>query len=201
MTLPSRAWRKSCNRFFLTTLFLALPITSTHAQNIPTAYKSEAISVFAGYENANPAYASGRNNGAAFGVDFTRYFHRLPIAPSLEARVNLNSSNATKERTYLIGLQGMVNILHVLHPYADFLVGPGTIHFNQNTTYLGDNSIVFNYGGGVDLDLIRNFQAKFDYQYQSWTLGTNDHITPTILLIGINCRIPFRDHDKQSDYQ
>ena len=180
---------------------LGMPtISRCVAQALPTAKKSMDISVFGGYENANPVYGEpARNDGEGFGFNITRYFMKLPVAPSLEGRVNLTNGAYVKERTYLMGLQVQGNLFQYLHPYADFLSGTGTIHFNIHPTgYLGDNSIVESYGGGMDIDLVHHFQAKVDFQYQSWTLGHNVSFAPTILLIGVNYRIPFRDY-KQTE--
>ena len=170
------------------------------AQNDPTAVKGSDISAFFGYENAGPAYGPNRNSGEGFGSNFTRYFPRLPIEPSLEARVNLTNGTDVKERTYLIGLQAKANFFRHYHPYADFLVGTGTIHFNTRATgYIGDNSKIFNYGGGIDIDLVKHFQFRADYQRQTWSLDQSTSFQPSILMFGLNYTIPFRDYKSQGD--
>jgi len=172
------------------------------AQAIPDAYKTSEISVFGGYENIDPAYGPDRNNGEGFGLNFTRYFARLPIDLSIEARVNLTNGTDVKERTYLVGLQAKKTFFTRYHPYIDFLAGTGTIHFNTRaiTGYVGDNSIIYNFGGGVDIDLMHNVALRVDYQHQLWSLGQETNtFSPNLLLFGINYTIPFRDYKSQRD--
>ena len=181
------------NRFCA--LFLALTLAFTclghraHAQATTTASKTQAISVFGGVEFANPEYGPDNSTGGAVGLNFTRYFH-IPIQPSLELRANFNSNAYVSERSYLFGLRAAYAYGR-LTPYVDFLVGPGDIHFPRNTGYVGDNSIVYNYGGGVELDLVRNFALKLDIQQQRWNTGELG-FTPVLGIVGITYRIPFK---------
>lgn len=190
-------------RSLLPLVFCAIfGLTSTHAyaQASATASRGEDLSVFGGYVNGVPDYGPYRNNGAAFGLDFTQYIH-FPIKPAIEARANILSGKTVNEHTYLFGIRGQGNVFHHYYPYADFLAGPGNIHFNfNNNGYLGDNSIVYSYGGGVDIDLIGHFQAKIDFQGQHWKTGNAVTLTPSILLLGITYHIPFRPHIRQSDF-
>jgi hypothetical protein len=174
---------------------------SCAAQAIPDAYKTSDIAVFGGYENIDPAYGPDRNHGEGFGVNFTRYFVRLPVDLSVEARVNLTNGTDVKERTYLIGLQAKKTFYNRYHPYIDFLAGTGTIHFNTRATgYVGDNSIIYNFGGGVDIDLVHNIAFRADYQHQLWSLGEETNsFTPNLFLFGVNYTIPFRDYKNQRD--
>ncbi len=82
-------------------------------------------------------------------------------------------------------------------PYADFLVGPGTIHFPHNNGYIGDNSTVYNYGVGVDMGVTRNFSLKLDVQAQHWNTGEY-RFEPILGLVGITYQIPFRPHVSQA---
>ena len=66
---------------------------------------------------------------------------------------------------------------------------------NPNYTY--DQSAAFSLGGGVDIDVTRNFRAKFDYQQQFEDFGqnafTNDFaLTPNGFTVGVVYRIPFK---------
>lgn len=187
---------------FVCSLFLLAQAPRCAAQADPTAFKTSDISAFAGYENIDPAYGTDRNNGEGFGLNFTRYFARLPIDPSIEARVNLTNGTDVKERTYLLGLQAKKTFFTHYHPYIDFLAGSGTIHFNTHAIagYVGDNSSIYNYGGGLDIDLIHNLQLRADYQMQHWSLGQETNsFTPTLFLFGVNYTIPFRDYKNQRD--
>jgi hypothetical protein len=175
-------------------------VAPCHAQDDATAIKTADISAFGGYENISPAYGPSRNNGEGFGLNYTRY---LPIhfQPSIEARVNLTNGTYVKERSYLIGFQGKKTFFTHYHPYADFLVGTGTIHFNTKATgYTSDNSIVYNYGLGVDIDLTHHFELRADYQRQFWSIGQEvNSFAPNLLLFGVNYTIPFRDYKNQAD--
>lgn len=159
------------------------------AQASRTATKSADISVFGGIEFANPEYGPNDNTGGAVGVDFTRYFH-IPIQPSLEVRANFNNGTYADEHSYLFGLRGAYQ-WHRLMPYADLLIGPGTIHYPLNISYTGDNSVVYNYGAGIDLDVTTNFSLKLDLQQQRWNTGTYA-FKPVVGIIGVTYRIPFR---------
>lgn len=170
---------------------------SAAAQATPTATKTADLSIFVGYVTAQPDYGPFRNSGGTLGVDFTRYFH-FPVAPSLELRANFANGTTVNERSYLAGLRVQADIRQRVHPYVDFLVGPGNIHFNfPNNGYTGDNSIVYSYGGGVDFDLVNHFAAKVDWQGQHWNTGSNSTLTPSLLLFGFSYRLPFEPHVRQ----
>lgn len=177
--------------------------TTLRAQALPTATRSADISVFAGFLTDTPDYGPYRNNGVSAGVDYTRYI-RLPIEPSIELRTNIADGKTVNERTYLFGPRVALRLpqrsLRRFHPYADLLVGIGDIHFNfNNNGYLGDNSTVYSYGGGVDIDLVRHFQARFDFNGQHWKTGRNVTYTPNLILFGVVYHIPFRPHIRQGE--
>ncbi|WP_160115271.1 outer membrane beta-barrel protein [Bryocella elongata] len=167
---------------------------TAQAQATATASKKLDISAFAGYSYLKPDYGPAHDNGFTFGANITRAFH-FPVKPSLEARVSLNHGSTVNEKTYLFGVRGQTNYGR-FHPYADFLIGVGDIHYNfvvnaaNPTAYLNDNSLVKSPGGGVDIDLIRNFRVKADYQYQFWYLGTNDSLNPSAITLGISYSLP-----------
>ena len=169
--------------------FAILSSRQLSAQARTSASKTQDIDLFAGVELANPEYGPNNNAGAAFGVDFTRYF-RLPIQPSLELRANFNGGTYASEHSYLFGLRGAYPF-RALTPYVDFLLGPGNIHYPLNVGYTGDNSIVYDFGGGLDLAVMRNFSLKLDLQQQRWNTGTLK-FTPVVGIVGVSYRIPFR---------
>lgn len=176
-------------------LVLLVPASIAAAQASSAASRGAGISVFGGLQFANPEYGpSHTNTGGAVGVDFTRFLH-FPVQPSLDIRANFNSGPYADERSYLFGLRG-VFILGRLQPYVDFLVGPGDIHFPHNVGYVGDNSIVYNYGGGIDLGVTRNFSLRLDLQGQHWNTGEYK-FDPVLGTVGITYQIPFRPHVSQ----
>lgn len=179
----------------------AAPLASSFAQAVPTATKSADFSIFFGYATVQPDYGPYRNSGGVLGANFTRYFH-FPVAPSVELRANFANGTTVNERSYLIGLRAQADLLARVHPYANFLAGPGNIHFNfPSDGYTGDNSVVYSYGGGADLDLLNNFAAKVDFQEQHWRLGvgTGNTFHPNLLLFGVTYRIPFQPHVHQGE--
>ena len=178
-------------------------------QALSTASRSMDIAAFGGYSAEETDYAKSRDQGGAFGVDITRFFH-LPVVPSLEARANIEHGKIIDETTYLGGVRIEVPVRR-LHPYGDFLIGAGTLHFKFAPTpgYTGDRSKVYSYGGGIDIDLVHNFQLKIDAQYQSWNLGPNAFVTPpganftltpAVGIVGVEYHIPFRARTRQSDF-
>lgn len=171
----------------------ALP-PSLAAQATSPYSKTVDAYVYAGFTDSAPKYGPFRNTGVALGGNLSHEFRFLPFTPSLEARIAFTTGPAAKENTYLAGIHIERTFVHHLHPYANFLVGYGTIGFNFKNPngYQGDNSIVKGFGGGLDADVTDNFRVKADFQYQMWTLGINDSLTPTVLLFGVTYHIPFR---------
>ena len=89
------------------------------------------------------------------------------------------------------------------HPYAHLLIGYGIITFDnpvQNydgTFYTSDNSTIYDFGGGVDVNLTRRFDLKIDAQDQSWNLGTRGNaasvsFNPILASVGIVYHLPYR---------
>jgi hypothetical protein len=167
-------------------------------QAVVTASKTMDVSVFGGYNYLRPDYGPDHDNGVTVGANLTRYF-RFPIKPSIETRISFNSGTTVNENTYLFGFRGQMDF-HRYHPYVDFLVGPGDIHYNfaidpnHPNSYRNDNSVVESPGIGIDIDLIRRFQFKGDYQYQYWNLGAGPHgaLNPSAVTLGIAYRFPFK---------
>jgi opacity protein-like surface antigen len=173
---------------------LALP-ASLAAQAKSPYSKIFDIYAFGGYVNANPAYASSlyRNNGVSGGLQVAHHFDILHVDTALEARVTISTGPAIREDTYLFGLHAEHPFFHYLHPYATGLAGPGTLHFNFTNPngYQGDNSIVYSYGGGLDLDLTSTFRLKADYRSEYWTIGHYQTFAPQVLTFGVTYHFPF----------
>ncbi len=176
---------------------------AARAQAIPTQYKTQSFSVFAGYMYDNMDYFQGsKGSGVSFGVDFTRHIH-FPVQPSLEGRINLASGTLSNERSYAGGLRGDYRIGKV-YPYVDFLVGFGTIHFNSAAAfgaYVGDNSTVYEPGVGVEYELTHSFRAKADFQHQYWNIGhnANTEFQPSLFTVGVAYAVPFRPFHRHGE--
>jgi len=171
--------------------------TAAQAQQTSTASKSAEISVFGGYTNINSDYGIDRNNGVTIGGDYTRFF-RFPVVPSLEVRGNYTTGLAVTEKSILFGLRLEAPFRQRFHPYATVLFGGTRIDFKfpPSPTYTYDKTSALSLGGGVDVDVTRNFRAKFDYQQQFEDFGPNGFqkdftLTPGGFTIGVVYRIPF----------
>ncbi|MEO7029468.1 MAG: hypothetical protein ABI147_08690 [Acidobacteriaceae bacterium] len=184
--------------FLLAILLLAIaPTLRSQAQGLPTASKTIDISVFGGYLTENPDYGPTRNKGFFVGANATRYFH-WPVAPSLEVRYNRTTGQYINDSSFVGGPRIQVDLFHRFHPYADFLLGIDSIHFVRpfDPTFLNDSAIVYDLGGGIDIDLVRNFQLKLDYQGQTANFGSGFSLAPRPLSIGVVYRIPFRPNTR-----
>lgn len=208
--MRSKSFHFLLGTFCLLTAMLSLNFRG-EAQAVSTASRSTDIAVFGGYAGAKTDYGVHKDQGAAAGLDFSHYFRHFPIVPSLEARANLVHGPFINQKTYLVGGRAGLPLRH-LTPYADFLIGLGTLHFQSPPSpgYTGDRSSVRSYGAGIDIDLVHNFQLKIDAQYQSWNLGPIDEndpqkgyftLTPIVGIVGLEYHIPFRTRSRQQDFQ
>jgi hypothetical protein len=118
----------------------------------------------ASFDNAN-----GWNQGASAGADF-RLGRFVFGQPALGARFTYSNGTLGSQRTFLFGPE-----LHYIYkrwrPYGNFLIGPGNITYKTGQK---DDSIVYEFGGGVDYHKNRmlNFRV-IDFQYQLWDLGNH----------------------------
>ena len=178
-------------------------VRAAHAQALPTQYKTQSISAFAGYlYDKEDFFPRSYDSGVSFGMDFTRHLH-FPVQPSLEGRVNLASGNLANERSYIVGVRADVR-LGRFYPYVDYLIGFGTIHFNPAAgfgSYMGDKSTVKEPGAGLEYALIHNFRAKIDFQHQYWNVGHTSATAfqPSLLAVGVAYEIPFRPFHRQGE--
>ena len=180
---------------FLLAAFIA---PAARAQKDGTVVKSAEISAFAGFTNIDPDYGISRNNGFTLGADYTRFLH-FPVAPSLEVRVNHTSGIAITEESILFGLRFEAPFHQRFHPYGTALIGGTKIFFKfpPFPTYTNDQASAFSLGGGIDIDVTRNFRAKFEYQQQFEGFGPNGiqsdfTLTPGGFTAGVVYRIPFK---------
>lgn len=188
-------------RFILSALLPFLAIPPTQAQNRNAATRSNDISAFVAFSGVTPAYFPGKAAGLTAGLDLSHHFNRL-LTPTLEIRANRAGNDRLIERSVLFGPLLELNLHARIHPYADLLIGGGTIVFLDPTVgYHEDRSSVYSYGGGVTLDLTTHFAAKLDLQGQSWNIGkqalTEPDLTfsPKLLSFGLKYSIPFRPRE------
>jgi opacity protein-like surface antigen len=172
-------------------------IRLSHAQQAPAANRESTLAIFGGYKLLAPDYGPTKNNGGFVGVDYAP-FPNIPLHPKFEVRASFAKGSTVNENTYLFGPRLGFHFAKRFHPYADAMIGYGTIHWNfvydpRNPSYTGDNSIVYSLGGGVDVDIARGFQAKVDYQYEFWNLGESQTLTPSGLGVGLAYRFGNRN--------
>ena len=167
------------------------------AQKEGTATKSAEISAFGGFTDIDSDYGT-RNRGFTLGADYTRFFH-FPVAPSFEVRANHTSGISLTEESILAGLRVEAPFRQRFHPYVTALFGGTKILFKfpPSPTYTYDTAPAFSLGGGVDINVTRNFRAKFDYQQQFEDFGSNAFnpnftLTPAGFTAGVVYRIPFK---------
>jgi opacity protein-like surface antigen len=81
-------------------------------------------------------------------------------------------------------------------PYANFLLGYGMFTFTHPVSaYTHDNSVVYDFGGGVDVAVTRSLSLKGDLQYQSWQLGSEDNrMMPVAVSVGVTYHIRSKPH-------
>jgi hypothetical protein len=175
---------------------------SLSAQYDPTESRGAALSAFGGYTLVQPDYYDADNTGFAAGIAFTRFLDRFALEPSIALRATDSNGTAVRERTVTGGLQ-VAKKYNRFHPYINLLIGGGSIIYATRPAPgdREDRGRVLSLGGGVDIDLLRNFQLRFDLQQQSWNLGMNAvlkpqggdfTISPTAIIIGVNYVIPFK---------
>ena len=194
--LPRLCFSVSLPLAALLTLAAALLPQRADAQAQATAAKTLSLDVFGAVTALDPKYGvTTRELGYTVGGDITRHFRLLDV--SFEARYTSATGFSADESTYGGGFK-LERAFNRFHPYVDFLVGSGNIHFDHpeiygSPTYTHDNSFVYEAGGGVDYDLIRNFAVKVDFQDERWRLGTErPAFNPNNGSVGIVYRIPFR---------
>jgi|GEM_PF-883378 len=195
--------------FSFTALVALSNVPAGDAQAIPGASRTAELSAFAGYTNSNSDYGRFRSNGGTVGLDYTRYFG-WRVVPSFEARANRTSGvDLTTQESMLFGPRLHIDVRRRFHPYVDALYGATKIIFAVplNPHYTSDTAPTFSIGGGVDVDIMRHFQAKIDYQGEYMNFGSNGTqpnnadftLAPTLFTVGINYRIPLHPHKSQAD--
>jgi hypothetical protein len=157
-------------------LALALP-GITHialGQAVPAGTQQLQLSAFGGLTGTFTGFEGGKNLGITAGADLTFLAFRR-FLPALEIRGTypIDQGHISSQKNFLVGPKVEYPIGR-LHPYANFLVGRGTIDYLNGgfifgpTLYLSTNSFIYSPGAGVDYSLTHNLEAKADVQFQHW---------------------------------
>ena len=185
-------------------LVLALSLfaaNSAAAQAVPTASRGAQLSVFGEGSIVGTDYAKSTDAGVVLGARMRFHLPRY-VSPSLEARGGWVTGSDIRLETLLGGLRLESN-RSTFHPYGNFLVGRGSIVFAHPTIglngqpYRSDDSIVFNYGGGLQYDLDQSWGIQAEYQRQDWNIGGYPHairFNPNAFNVGVVYRPGFRRH-------
>ncbi|WP_212733159.1 outer membrane protein [Terriglobus roseus] len=177
---------------------LLLPVAS-RAQATETATERMHLNVFAVGSYDRPdfgLYVGAGGFAVGGGVGFTvPHLHR--IEPSIDLRYNYGTNQAMTQTAFSGGLRVAYNVAR-FHPYGDLLVGAGNIHFVQTNPaypdYTHDNSLVYTYGGGVDVDVTRSVALRFDLQEQHWRFSEiSPSFYPKQASAGIRYQFHFRN--------
>ncbi len=169
---------------------------AAHAQaTTETASQSLRIRPFATYSRVDTDYG-GTNNGATVGVDLDfKVPHLYGIRPGLDVREVFSSGDVVNERSFSGGPQIVFNAGRY-HPYADFLIGAGTITFPHPTIpgYTHDNSTVYSFGGGIDVSVTQSWAVRVDYMRQHWKLESDlPAFYPSQLSFGLRYQLHLRN--------
>jgi opacity protein-like surface antigen len=149
------------------------------------------FTVFAGgsYIQPQPDYYKNNQKAYLFGADYNFSYHRFYVNPSVEVRALISPvDEEVGERVYSGGLKLSHTYRRRFSPYGDLLIGTGTIEYSPARYGAGtpsDNSVVYTYGGGVDVNIWHNLGLKADYQGSRWHTGANSTFHPRSLNLGV----------------
>ncbi|AFL86942.1 hypothetical protein Terro_0603 [Terriglobus roseus DSM 18391] len=159
----------------VTVATLLLPAASRAQASTATATEAirlnvYALGTYARTDYGYPPRAGGIAVGGGAGFTVPHLHH---IEPALDIRYNYVTNESISQSVFSGGLRVAYNVSR-FHPYGDLLVGAGTINFKQVnpafSDYTRDNSLVYTYGGGLDVDVTRSVALRFDFQQQRWRL-------------------------------
>lgn len=188
--------KKYALRLFIAACTIATLAASAHAQAKPTAAQKVRLQAFGLLSYVRPDYGGAlKNAGGTVGADANiGNFGRLE--PSLEFRVLGSGGRVSNQYSYTIGPRAELDF-NRFHPYGMFLIGFGSIKYNNpeiinGVPYKQDNSIVKAYGGGLDYLLNERWAIRADVQRQSWQVeSSSPKFHPTAFSLGIRYRFHF----------
>jgi len=166
----------------LVRLALSLAISSltsmAFGQAAPAGTQQLQLSAFGGLTGTYIGFEGGKNLAITAGADVTYLgFRRFLPAFELRGTYPIDDGHISSEKNFLLGPKVTYPIGR-LHPYADLLVGRGTLDYlnggiivitpNSALLYLSTNTFIFSPGVGLDYSLTHNIEAKVDGQFQHW---------------------------------
>jgi hypothetical protein len=92
------------------------------------------------------------------------------------------SDSTVYERTYEFGPRYHIT-RGSLVPYAKLMYGRGVYNFHDSVANLAYN--VYTAGGGVDWQVLRSWNLRADYEYQTWPGFPVDTLHPQVITLGV----------------
>lgn len=171
------------------------------AQGDATAVQPLGLSAFGMGTGTWTNVLGGRNLGVTAGADLAFLTFRK-LRPVIEVRGDYPFYNGQidRQKSFLGGLK-VERQIGSLRPYANFLIGRGEVNFKYgllfgNLLYLKTVSTVYSPGLGVEYDVLPQWSAKVDFQYQYWNTPAvaSGSIHPKALSAGVVYRFDFNHH-------
>lgn len=167
-------------RLFLSLALAILGVTSARygfAQNIYAAREGHLpIAIGFGVSNFDLDYGNGRTmEGITTWLDWSP-----PVAPRLLTGIGLefegrdinfgrpSSLPRMRQDTAAGGVYYRWPHFRVVHPYATFLMGMGSIDFPHKPPYTHDTRAIYEPGGGLEVRVFRSVWVRGAYEYQFW---------------------------------
>jgi hypothetical protein len=170
--------------------WLLIACAGGSAQKAATATRKVDFSVFGGLTGTFTGLSNGKNLGVTAGLDLSLPRH-FGIRPSVEVRgtTPFVSGRVDTQKDILAGLRGELSFGR-LHPYADFLIGRGAIHYVVPYALPGNfllgaaaisgtsTTTVLSPGVGARFQLGGSFSVLGDVQLQRWDtpVTTSGHL-------------------------
>lgn len=187
---------------------------AAHSQARFTASRSQEVSVFGTASGGYTDFGSAAYEGMSAGVDYTFFFQRWPVAPSLEVRASQVLGPSITETAVQFGPRLQKDFRGRFHPYVDVLYGGSEVQFHPRAyyasiRYTGDRGNVLSYGGGINIDLPHHFGAKFDIQGENYRFGpslftgptTDFTLSPIIGSVGLTYTLPFGTRNRRENFR
>ncbi len=184
-------------------LLLSLPTRQATAQGDATAVQPLALSAFGMGTGTWTNILGGRNLGVTAGGDLAFLTFRR-LRPVIEVRGNypFYQGQVDRQKSFLGGLK-VEKQIGPLRPYGNFLIGRGQINFKNglqegDLVYSKTVTTVYSPGVGVEYDVLPQWSAKVDLQYQYWKTPAvvSGSINPTAFSVGVVYRLDLNHHYK-----
>jgi hypothetical protein len=179
-------------KLFLVAILLAV-VPTVIAQVVPSAMQGGSIPIVTGggYSNFTMDWGPGhRSHGITAWVD-AYPFHGVVRNLGIEAEGRTsrwgNPVPSLREDTGQFGAIYSMSRFSMIHPYAKFLGGIGSMDFPPSTNapnYTHDTFTVTSIAGGADFQLYQHIWIRGDYEYQWWHQVFGSTLTPNGITIG-----------------